>query len=94
MGIPQSTSSRFSFSRRSLRNLGLLLMVCGALLLFHLILSSQDSGMIIVALFLLGTGEVIYRKMSKPLQVVFRPIVFVFDPAAKEAELPRDEPRH
>ncbi len=94
METPQSTSNRFSFSKRFLKNVGLLLMVCGGLLLLHLILSSPDSEIIFVALLLLGIGDTIYRKLSRPLQVVVHPIIFVFDPATKETELPRDEPRH
>ena len=93
METPDSTSSRFSFSRRVLKGFALLLMGGGALLLLHLILISSDSKLIALAVFFLGTGEMIHRKLTKPLKVVICPTVFVYDTATKEEELPRDDPR-
>jgi uncharacterized protein YjeT (DUF2065 family) len=93
MNTPDPDQEPVTIPRQLLRNFGLLLMACGALLLFYPFLTSRDGNLIGLGLFLLGAGEVIYRKLTKPIRVIVRPVIFVFDPAVKEEERPRDEPR-
>jgi hypothetical protein len=94
METPDSTS-RFSVSRRLLKNFGLLLLASGAFLFGYLIMFSRDSDWIVLALFLLGTGRFIYRKLTpKPVQVNISSVVFIVDSTVDEEDLPRDEPRH